>query len=38
MTPRVAAACAVLVGIVALFSGFFAIRGLLRADPALLLR
>ena len=38
MTPAVAVACAVLIGLVALFSGIFAIRGLLRAEPALLLR
>jgi putative ABC transport system permease protein len=38
MTPAVAAACAVLIGLVALLSGIFAVRGLLRAEPALLLR
>lgn len=38
MTPTVAAACGVLVGLVALLSGVFAVRGLLGADPALLLR
>lgn len=38
MTPLAAAACAALVGLVALLSGLLAIRGLMRADPALLLR
>ncbi|MBK1684397.1 ABC transporter permease [Rhodoferax fermentans] len=38
MTPAVAVACALLIGLVALFSGIFAVRGLLRAEPALLLR
>lgn len=38
MTLPVALACAALVGLVALLSGVLAIRGLMRADPALLLR
>jgi putative ABC transport system permease protein len=38
MTLPVALACAALVGLVALLSGILAIRGLMRADPALLLR
>jgi len=38
MTPLTAAACALLVGGVTLLSGLFAIRGLMAADPALLLR
>lgn len=38
MTPGVAALCALLVIGLALFSGLIAMRGLLRADPALLLR
>ena len=38
MTLPVALACATLVGLVALLSGVLAIRGLMRADPALLLR
>ena len=38
MTPKVSALCAVMVGCLALFSGLASIRGLLRADPAVLLR
>lgn len=38
MTPLTAAACALLVGAVTLLSGLFAMRGLMAADPALLLR
>lgn len=38
MTVRVAAGCALLIGLLALLSGVLAVRGLLRADPALLLR
>jgi putative ABC transport system permease protein len=38
MTPQVAVGCMVLVGAVALFSGAAALRGLLRAEPAELLR
>ncbi|BEU97142.1 ABC transporter permease [Acidovorax sp. DW039] len=38
MNAPVAGGCAVLIGLVALLSGVFAIRALLRADPALLLR
>ncbi|CAM3532728.1 FtsX-like permease family protein [Paracidovorax anthurii] len=38
MTPFTALACASLVGAVSLLSGIFAMRGLMAADPALLLR
>jgi putative ABC transport system permease protein len=38
MTPAVALFCALLVMVLALASGLIAMRGLLRADPALLLR
>ncbi|GAA4336062.1 FtsX-like permease family protein [Pigmentiphaga soli] len=38
MTPGVALACAALVGVMALLSSLAAVRGLLRADPTLLLR
>lgn len=38
MTTPVAAGCALLVGALALLSGLLAVRGLLRADPAQLLR
>ena len=38
MTPAVAFFCALLVMVLALASGLVAMRGLLRADPALLLR
>ncbi len=38
MTPIIALICAALVMALALVSGLFAMRGLLRADPALLLR
>jgi putative ABC transport system permease protein len=38
MTPAVALGCAVIVALLALLSGLLAVRGLVRADPALLLR
>ena len=38
MTPATALACAGLVALVALLSGLLAMRGLMAADPALLLR
>jgi putative ABC transport system permease protein len=38
MTPPVAGGCALLVALLALLSGVLAVRSLLRADPALLLR
>ncbi|SFD86630.1 ABC transporter permease [Paracidovorax konjaci] len=38
MTPAIALACAALVALVSLLSGLLAMRGLMAADPALLLR
>jgi putative ABC transport system permease protein len=38
MTPMVALICASMIMLLAMFSGLFAMRGLLRADPAMLLR